>query len=182
MQNLMEEDDTSSVESLDISWLEEFERTDKDYATFYTDDVTNIRAHYVYINSSNEIEHIKEETILLNSPNCLTREEVLGILKRNMDSAKYSVLSILRYNIDIEPTELKLLLNPEHNQPYLTPLTNIDTIHFNKTIHMFQDLNGLYFLFVNKKHTTNAATAAKLTKRLRAFANKTTRKRFKELL
>ena len=30
MQNLMEEDDTSSVESLDISWLEEFERTDKD--------------------------------------------------------------------------------------------------------------------------------------------------------
>ena len=90
--------------SIDNSWIEEFDELDKEYAQYYTEDLLYIHLRCVYINSLNEIEQIKEAPVQLISPNHISRDELIGILKRNMQLShkKYTVLSMLKYNIDIE--------------------------------------------------------------------------------
>jgi len=54
---------------LDTHWIEEFEKIDSNYQSFYTEKIKNIRFNYVYISKDNVIEKIKEETILLENEN-----------------------------------------------------------------------------------------------------------------
>ena len=56
------------LEDIDSSWLEEFDNLDKEYKDFYTEDLSFIKLHCVYINKNNEIEKISEEKILLKTP------------------------------------------------------------------------------------------------------------------
>ena len=100
--------------NLDDEWINEFEKIDKLYQDFYKDDLYYINLRVIYINRENEIDKIKHESFLLKNKNKITQEEILGILKKNsMDNErKYSLLSILRYNIILEPDEVKnYLLN-----------------------------------------------------------------------
>ena len=60
---------------LDTKWIEEFESLDNNYKTFYAEDIMHIKFHYIYINKENNIDKVKEETVLLRSPNYISREE-----------------------------------------------------------------------------------------------------------
>ena len=142
---------------LNDDWIHNFEKTDKLYQDFYKDDLYYINLKYLYINSNNEIEKINHETFLLSVSNKITREEVLRILKRSksMNNVHYSLLSILRYNIFIDAIDVRdFLLYPIVDSKYLSVIKNIDTITFEKTISMFQDLNELIFLFYEKTNLT----------------------------
>ena len=68
---------------LNDDWIVNFEKTDKLYQDFYKDDLYYINLKIIYINRNNEIEKVKQESFLMSSPNCISREEILGILKRN---------------------------------------------------------------------------------------------------
>jgi hypothetical protein len=147
---------------LDTSWLDEFEKTDNDYKSYYAEDLTFINLHCIYINNFNEITKVHEEKILFKTPGLLTREEVLGIIKRNtfLNNTKYSLLSILKFNLNIEPINLKTFLRSKETSlkignQYLQPIKNIDAISFDKTIGMFQDINDLFILFYNKNNIRN---------------------------
>jgi hypothetical protein len=143
---------------LDTRWIDEFEKLDSAYQSFYTEKIKNIRFNYVYISKENNIEKIKEETILLENENIISREEVINILKQNLiqDNKKYTVLSILKYNIDIEPIDVSFYLKNERNDDtFLHTVKNIDTISLNDTINMFQDLNNIIILFYEKKFSLN---------------------------
>jgi len=138
-------------ERLDDDWLTKFTETDKLYQEFYKDDVYYTDIHFVYINPKNEIVKINKESFLLNNKNYIMREELVGLIKRNsiVDSTRYSVMSILKYNITLDPTNIKsFVFNQEDN--YLTPIKNIDTIKFDQTIHMFNDLNDLLIILYEK--------------------------------
>jgi hypothetical protein len=54
---------------------------------------------------------------------------------------------------------------------FLKPVQHIDTITFTKTIHMFQDLNSLYFLFLEKSSNDdlNIHTKRNLTKKMYSY-------------
>jgi len=135
---------------LDIKWVEENEKIDSLYKDFYKEDVTFINMHYIYINTSNEIERIKEDKYFLPNKNLVTKDEVISIIHTNSKSQnkKYSILSILKYNISLEPEQIPFYLKKKYKQvSFLNSLRNICDIHFEKTIHMFHDLNDLYFLF-----------------------------------
>jgi hypothetical protein len=95
-------------ETLDSSWIKEFEDTDKLYQEFYKDNVYYIHLSFLYVNGENTLEKVKEESYLLQNPNVLTKEEMLGLLKRNtfLQKKKYSLLSILKYNITLSPEEI----------------------------------------------------------------------------
>jgi hypothetical protein len=138
---------------LDTKWIEEFENIDDNYKEFYREDVTYIRLNYVYVNKDNDIEKMKEETILLKEANYISREELIEILKKNhkiMDK-KYNVLSILKCNIDIEPTDVQDFLKNKYDEDkFITVVKNIDTIPLEKTISMFHDLNEIIVLFYEK--------------------------------
>ena len=156
-------------EVLDEEWINEFDKTDKLFQDFYLDDIYYTEIHFVYINTSNDIEKIKEDHFLLSNPNYISREEILGLLKRNtnINKKKYSLLSILKCNITVKPEEVKNFLKSSNLTDYLdnflVPIKNIDAITFEKTINMFQDLNDLLFIFYEKsdeelKRSLNNAT------------------------
>ena len=141
---------------LDDEWINNFEKTDKLYEDFYKDDLYYINLRILYINRNNEIDKIKHESFLLTTKNYISREEILGILKNNStdNETNYSLLSILKYNINLEPDEVKnYLKNYNENDKYcnyLSAIKNIDAILFEKSITMFHDLNDLIFIFHEK--------------------------------
>jgi len=181
------------IEDLDTDWIEEFNKNDEEFKNYYCEDLSFIKVHYIYINSSNEISVLKEEKLLLKTPSTLYKEELLHIIKNNcfMNGQKYSLLGILKYNIDIDPSNLKHLLKytnkQDINNPFLTSVKNIDTIKFEKSITMFHDINEIFVLFhqlicipKNKKTDPHSNYTKKIY--IYSKTNKITkRKQYKEL-
>ena len=144
------------IEDLYISWINEFEKIDNEYNIYYTEEISFIKIHCVYINNNNEIEKITEEKIFLKTPGLLQKEELLGIIKYNLclNQMRYSLLSILKFNINLEPTHLKTFLknkNTNIGDKFLTSIKNLDTIKFDKSITLFHDINEVFILFNKKK-------------------------------
>ena len=175
---------------LNDDWIKTFEKTDKLYQDFYKDDLYYIHLKFCYVNRTNEIEKIKTESFLMSKKNYITREEMLYIIKNSNSvmERRYSLLSILKYNITLEPDEIKNFIysNESNEYNFLKPINNIDAISFEKTINMFQDLNELVFVYYEKLKETkelNKLNSNNSTKRvyLTHSANKKTIKnRYKD--
>ena len=183
---------------LETDWINDFDKTDKLYKDFYADDVYYTSIHYIYINKNNDIEKIKYESFLMSKPNYIMRDELLKILKSNSfdNDKRYSILSILKINISMEPEEIKNFLSEKNIKKYsdefITQIKNFDTIIYNKTINMFQDLNDLIFIFYEKinknvnfiSSNDNINTYNNVTKKININTNhkKTIKKQYKDLL
>lgn len=153
MDNIFDYEDNNCDNVLDNDWISDFEKIDKDYKYFYNEDLHFLKIHSIYINIKNEIEHLKEETLLMhNNNNILSRDNLLGILKNNafIYGKRYSVLSLLKYNIDIHSSNVKNYIKEQESQSFLSIIKNIDDVVFNQTINMFQDLNDIIILFYEK--------------------------------
>jgi len=174
--------------TLNDDWIKNFDKTDELYQEFYKDDLHYVHLKCIYVNKEGDIEKINQDTFIMNKPNIVSREEVLQILKQTMthNSINYSLLSILRYNITLDPDDVKyFLLNDDMNtyDKFLTTIQNIDTITFEKTINMFQDLNSLIFVFHEKSKDNQKMSSNNSTKRiyLRSLhLKKTLKKRYKD--
>ncbi len=172
--------------NLDDDWINNFETTDKLYKDFYKDDLYYVNLRIIYINRENEIEKLKQESFLMSKPNSISRDEILEILKKNAvdNDKRYSLLSILKYNIVLEPDEIKFYLNNTSREEYLSVIKNIDSVVFNKSISMFHDLNDLILIFYEKSLELKKSDANNTTKKiyLRSLSSnkKTIRKRYKD--
>lgn len=165
------------MEDLDVSWIQEFEKTDNEYKMYYSEEISFIIVHYVYLNVNNEIEKMKEDKILLKIPGKILRDELLSIIKHNLISngIKYSLMSILKFNVNLEPVHLNTFLKNNNAEcGFLESIKNIDTIKFDKSISMFHDINDLIIIFCPKmsittknktKRNTNNTNTNKKTKR-----------------
>jgi hypothetical protein len=168
---------------LDISWINEFEKTDKEYEIFYKENLMYVKVTIIYVNKYNEIDKIKEEKIIMRNPNVISKESIIEILKRNSinDNKKYTITTLLKYNIDLDPSDIRsFLLNRDHNyngdeddEDYLSVIKHIDDIIWNKTISMFQDLNNLFIIFYentkimeNKNGSNNNGSTQRTTKKI----------------
>ena len=177
---------------LNDDWINNFEKTDKLYQDFYKDDLYYIHLKMLYINTNNEIEKIKQETFLMSIPNYISREELLQILKiySSDTNREYSLLSILKYNMTLEPYHLHHFLKKNGTKDtnieygYLTSLKNIDAITFLPCIYMFQDLNDLFILFYQKPTQELQKSIKNGTKKIyikNHIKNKTIRNTFKDI-
>jgi hypothetical protein len=140
-------------EKLDDKWIKQFAESDKLYLDFYKDDVYYADIHFVYVNKKNEIVKINQESFLFNNKNYILRDELVGLIKRNstVDSVRYSIMSILKYNITLDPIDIKrFVCGEDDDTSYMIPVSNIDTIKYDKTINMFQDLNDLLIVLYEK--------------------------------
>jgi len=148
---------TDTIKKLDMNWINEFEKIDKQYEIFYKEDVSFVSLRYIYIDISNEIQSIKEETLFLKTPNIFSRDELIGILKKHsfLNNNRYTVSCILKYNIDIESKDVQHFLMADHPTSYVSFVNHIDSIPFEKTIAMFQDMNEIIIIFYEKKKSTN---------------------------
>ena len=146
---------------LNDDWISNFEKNDKLYQDFYKDNVYYTNIDFIYINNENEIEKIRQESFLMSVENSITRDELIGLLKRNSfdNNKRYSLMSILKYNITLDDNDIKNFLlstnSSDYNEVFLTINKHIDTIKFEKTINMFQDLNNIYFIFYEKSKNTD---------------------------
>lgn len=180
------------TETLNDDWILDFEKKDEFYKDFYKDDIYYTNIHTIYINRNNEIIKINQETFLLSNPNIITREEIVGMLKKKSyhDNKYYKLISILKYNITIEPENIlqyihsKNEINTSYN--YLEDIPHIDEIHFEKSITMFQDLTDIYCIFFEKsnellnKKSHNSTKKIYLKKSINTKHKNTIRKQYKD--
>jgi len=171
---------------LNDDWINNFEKTDKLYQDFYKDDLYYVNLKFVYLNRENEIEKINQESFLMSNPNKISREEIIKILKDSAidNNKRYSLISILKYNITLDADEIKnFLLNSEDERNYLNIVRNIDAISFEKSISMFHDINDLIFVFYEKSKEIKKVDPNNVTKRIYiqlSSKKKTIKKRYKD--
>lgn len=171
--------------TLDDNWINEFDATDQLYKDFYKDNLYYVNLTIIYINCKNEMDKIKQEPLLLSKQNEVLYEEIFALLKKNSidNDKRYSLLSILKYNFNIEPDDLNMYLYSDYNNNYLSVITHIDNIVFQKTINMFHDLNDLIFIFYEKSNNKLHSNTHNNTKRIylnNNSHNKTIKKQYKE--
>lgn len=169
-------------DKLNDDWINNFEKNDNLYQDFYKDDLYYTNLKYIYINRENEINKIKQESFLMSKPNYISREEIIQMLKRAIiDNDKmYSLISILRYNINLEVDDVKdFLFHENQEMNFLKIIKNVDAILFEKTINMFHDLNEVIFIFYEKSTDLKTLEPNNSTKKiyLRSIANKKTKKK-----
>jgi hypothetical protein len=167
------------IDDLDTSWLEEFDNLDKEYKNYYTEELSFIRFHSIYINSENEIFNIKEDKVLLKTQGILQKEELIGIIKRNicLNEKKYGLMSVLKFNINFEPIQLKSFLKSKKTNigaSYLQSIGHLDAIKLDKSISIFHDINDIFILF-NEKPLVNRFTCKRMSN-----ANKKTKRNYLE--
>jgi hypothetical protein len=135
-------------DKLDETWIKDFEKIDNTYSEFYKSDIYFVKITCIYIDKENEILKIKEELFFMKNPNIISREELVGILKKNsfLNNICFSLLSLLRYNLNIEPEDITYV----NNKNYMSILKNIDEIVFDKTINMFHHLNNIIIIYYEK--------------------------------
>ena len=144
---------------LDDSWLEELDSKEQDYDIFYKDLLDVVKVNYIYIDNDRKIYHIKKNTIDLDNGN-LSKEELIYLLKKNKDynGIKHRIISILQYNIDLNPENINDYIKSPDNFNFLTINENIDGIRWNDTINLFKDINSLYIIYYRPPKKTGKQT------------------------
>ena len=172
---------------LDDEWINNFEKTDKLYQDFYKDSLYYINLKFLYINRANELEKIKQQPFLMSNPNNISREEILKILKNsvNDNDRRYSLLSILKYNITLDAEDIKnFVLHTNEEINFLKVIKNIDAIPLEKTISMLHDLNDIIFIFYEKstelKEVNSNTSTKKIYFRSLSSNKKTIKKQYKD--
>jgi hypothetical protein len=152
-------DETDSIdEILDTNWIDHFKAAESVYNEFYKEPVTSINIYLMYVNKENELEHIHNDKCFINENGLLTREMIISLIKRHQlfYKIRYKLLSLIKYNIDLEPIEIKDFVNEDNtfsNKRFIQSEKYLEDIRFNESIHMFQDLNALFFLFYEEKQS-----------------------------
>jgi hypothetical protein len=170
---------------------------------FNTELMKFLSIYIIYLNKDYEIFKIHKEVYTFQNPGKLTREEIINIIKTNMISnkIKYSLFSILKFNVNIESSNIQSFISNDSNilslkDEYFEVIKRIDTINFDKSITFFHNLNSLFIIFneklqkennninnANLQNTNIHINKKNNTKRIFISSNfkKTKRKQFKDI-
>jgi hypothetical protein len=152
--------DCNSSKLLNDDWIVQFEQNDKLYQDFYKENIYYTNLLFFYVNGDFEIVKIKQEPFLMSIPNCITKQEMQGIiLNAQVDNkVKYKLLSVIKYNINLNSEDVHLFLNNTDVFNFFTPVNAVSDVYFDKSIQMFHDLNDLIIIFHEKSNNNNNKT------------------------
>ena len=158
------------------NWIAELQQKEEEYSEFYRNSVEEIKVFFFFVNNNNIIDKITEEIVELDSPGILKKEQIIQLIKTNTEynDIKYNLDSILKYNIFIDPVEIKNFITTDDNPDYLSHVEIIDDITFDKTISLFYDLNSLFIIYRENKKKIKTPKTKKLLLKSR---DRKTRKR-----
>lgn len=193
--------DSDDSDNLNDTWIRDFEEEDTPYIDFYKEEVDNVKIYVIYVNKKNKIFHIKKDNMIVQDKT-ISKETLIKMIKHFLyyNKTKYNPLSILKYNIDLEPDNVIkyidscnnldnkknapgeiLKKDPENNFNFLTEIKSIKDIYWEDTISMFKNLNAMYFIFyekvpkkkvnLTKKIRINNKKIKKFTRRARVSEN-----------
>jgi len=167
---------------IDTNWISEFEDTDQYYDKFYRCPIQQIKLFILYVNRDNTLVHIKKQKQKITK-NILEKERLIELLKENMNykNKEYRPISILKYNIDISPENVKDFIVDTEKYNFLNTQQNIENIRWNDTIELFHDINSLYLIFYEKWKSLHKGTRKiYIKKRKKLKHRKTKRKALKD--
>lgn len=144
-------------EMLNDSWIEEYEVSELNYSSFYKEKIETIKLNYIYVDDTNHVSCLNQESLFIVDGK-LDKEQIIDIIKNNRkkNNINYKLISILKSNITLEPEQIKTYIDDdEYNEDFLSKVDILQDIYFKDTIHLFQDLNGLYFIFCDKNLPRN---------------------------
>jgi len=138
-------------EELDDSWIKKFEDEDKLYSSFYTEENEIVELIYVYINRNNKIYYVKKANVILDNKK-LDKTKLIFLLKKNKiyNSKDHNLISILQYNIDLNPEELTSYLKDDEKYNFLSIKSCLSEMKWDDSIHFFKNLNSLHIIFYEK--------------------------------
>jgi len=144
-------------DNFDNNWIEQYELSELEYSSFYKEKIENIKLNYVYVDDKNNISFVNQENMFIEDRK-LDKEKIIEIINANKikNKIQYKIISILKYNITLEPEHIKKYVNDdEYNDNFLSKVDILQDIYFKDTINLFQDLNCLYFIFCDKRLKEN---------------------------
>ncbi len=141
---------------LDTSWLDNFKQAEQAYNEFYKEPIHSITLFFLYVNKDNEVEHLHNDKYILHEHGVIKRETIISLIKeyRDLFSIHYKLLSLIKYNIDLESTDIYDFINESSSasdKRFIKSEKYLNDIHFEDSIHMFQDLNALFFIFYEEQ-------------------------------
>ena len=166
---------------LSTDWIEDFEIEDKDYKQFYKEPVKSIQVYYLYVNRYQELFHIKKQKIdLYNSQ--LEKKALIALIKKYRDyqNRTYVPLSILKYNITLEPQYIQEFISNPIDFKYTQAESSIENIDWFDSIVFLQEVNSLYIVFREKWKTKGNGTKKIYIKSKKLNRTKTRKKRLKD--
>ena len=170
-----EYDDIKEIDDI----LTEINDEQKMYSGFYVEKNNYVNVYYIYVDTNNNITYAKKDTEeLING--MLKKEKLIMLLKNNMliKGKKCGLMSIIKYNININNNELTHFLKDEEKYNFLTYGTKIDDMYWEDTILSLQELNGLFIVYKESpKQNKRRKTKKKKLKIRKKLKNKYTRKR-----
>jgi hypothetical protein len=132
------------------------------------EDITEINITYIYINQENEIDSVHKNSIHLTETNFISKEKLIYILKQYISenkesSKKYTISSILQYNVDLSNDEIvnefvnkKYDINELDKNPFLTIIKEIRDIYWKPSLPIFKELNELFIIFYENIEIQNS--------------------------
>ena len=133
---------------LDTTIIDEFEKDDELYNDFYKDKIEHINLYILYVDNNNDLFHIKKDTASLNNSR-LEKDDLKNLIRQYIkyQNKKYRLISLLKWNITIEPEEISDYLRNEKKFDFIKSIRNINSVEFEDSINLFHNLNSLYLVF-----------------------------------
>lgn len=166
---------------LSTDWISEFEIEDKDYKQFYKEKVDTVKVYFLYVNKKHSLFHVKKNKIKLTNSS-LSKNELIQLLKkyRNYENKEYIPLSILKYNLTLQPQYIRDFIYDNYDKSFLTAENSIEEITWYDSILCLQDINSLYIVFREKWKKNNSGTKKIYIKSKKLKRSKTRKKRLKD--
>ena len=166
---------------LSTDWIEDFEIEDKDYKQFYKEPVKSIQVYYLYVNRHQELLHIKKQKIDIHNSQ-LEKKDLIELIKKYRDyqNKTYVPLSILKYNITLEPQYIQEFIANPTDFKYTQAESSIENIDWFDSIVFLQEVNSLYIVFREKWKANGNGTKKIYIKSQKLKRAKTRKKRLKD--
>tara|TARA_B100001093_G_scaffold24249_1_gene21438 strand:+ start:9723 stop:10226 length:504 start_codon:yes stop_codon:yes gene_type:complete len=161
---------------IEDSWIKNFK--EQEFIKKYEDTI-HISIFFIYINRRNELHIIKQGPTYILQSNQFEKQDLIDNIKKNsfVNNQKYKLLSILKYNVDVDANNLEDFLFKDNYDKYTETIKSLDTILFSNSTKMFNDINSLFILY----HENIKPCYTKKIKINTKSNRKTKSKRYKEI-
>ena len=166
---------------LTTDWISEFEIEDDNYKKFYKEKITSVKIYFLYVNREQQLFHVKKDTLDIKNT-ILRKEQLIEILNkyRNYKNKTFIPLSIIKYNMTLDPNNINEYIGNTTGFNYLTAETSIEDIPWYDSILFMNDINSLYIVFKEKWKTKHNNTKKIYIREKKLHHRKTKKKKLKD--
>jgi hypothetical protein len=156
----------SENEELDISWMNDMISQDDIDVQLHSP--SQLEINYIYINSSNEIEHffkeiqdLTREIFVFETQSVIKQHQLLKIIQSNkiQNNKRFRLNEILKYEVDLKEEEFTQFIESKisknattnsfiDNPSFLKKVNYVDDIIFKQSISIFHNVNSLFLIYI----------------------------------